>query len=372
MTMAYNTIVVDNGSGTCKAGFGGDEAPKAVFPSVVGFPHHQGLKFGGKDCYVGNEAQSMRGILTLKYPMDDTIYTNWDDNIKIWHHAFFNELRVDPEEHQVLLTEPPLNLRTNREKMFEIMFETFNTRGMYLALQPMLSLYAYDRTTGIVLECGDGASHTVPLFNGVEFPNAGHQWDLGGRDITDYLTKKLNERGYHFTTIAEREMVRQVKEKMCYVTPEFPEEMGTGAKSSSREEIYELPDGQMIIIGNERFRCPEALFRPSLLGMNYPGIHEHVYMSIKKSFSGMQRELFDNIVLSGGSTMYPGFAERIEKEITALAPPSMMVRVLTLPRRNYGVWIGGSKLTTDPTFQQMVITRNEYKEFGPYIAYVMS
>ena len=284
--MAYNTLVVDNGSGTCKAGFGGDEAPRAVFPSVVGFPSHQGLKFGGKDCYVGNEAQSMRGILNLKYPMEDTSNTNWDDMERIWHHALFNELRVDPKEHQILLTEPPIKLWSNREKTTEIMFETFNTRGMYLALRPMLSLYACDRVTGMVIECGDGVSHTVPIYRGVEFVNAIHQWDLGGRDITDYLIKMLNERGYHFTTIAEREMVQQVKEKMCYVTPQFQEEVGTGAKSSSREDVYELPDGQVITIGNERFRCPEALFQPSLLGMNYAGIHEYAYRSIMKSCNG--------------------------------------------------------------------------------------
>merc|ERR1712243_67334 len=170
------------------------------------------------------------------------------------------------------------------------MFETFNTPAMYVAIQAVLSLYASGRTTGIVLDSGDGVSHTVPIYE-----------------------------GYSFTTTAEREIVRDIKEKLNYVALDFEQEMATAAASTGLEKSYELPDGQVITIGNERFRCPEALFQPSFLVMESCGIHETTYNSIMKCDVDIRKDLYANTVLSGGTTMYPGIADRMQKEITALA-----------------------------------------------------
>ncbi|CAA6673442.1 unnamed protein product [Spirodela intermedia] len=320
-------LVCDNGTGMVKAGFAGDDAPRAVFPSIVGRPRHTGVMvgMGQKDSYVGDEAQS-----------------------NLASH-FLQRVACCPEEHPVLLTEAPLNPKANREKMTQIMFETFNTPAMYVAIQAVLSLYASGRTTGIVLDSGDGVSHTVPIYEGYALHP--HR----ARVLVHHHGREGNRAGHQGEAGLHR--------------LDYEQELETAKTSSSVEKSYELPDGQIITIGAERFRCPEVLFQPSMIGMEAAGIHETTYNSIMKCDVDIRKDLYGNIVLSGGSTMFPGIADRMSKEITALAPSSMKIKVVAPPERKYSVWIGGSILASLSTFQQMWISKAEYDESGPAIVH---
>lgn len=355
----------------CKAGVTGDDAPRAVFPAVVGKPKTQGVMIGidKKECYIGEEAMAKKGVLKLGYPIAHGIVEDWDGMQEVWHHCFYNELRLSPEDHPTLLTEAPKNPKANREKMISILFESFNVPACYVQIQAVLSLYAAGRTTGIVLDSGDGVSHTVPIYDGYSIPHAVKNIPLAGRDVTHYLAKILTERGHSFTTSAELEIVRDIKEKHGYVALDFDEEMEKFNKSSAGEVSYELPDAQVITIGNELFRGPEMLFQTDLIGKEHPGIGKATYDSIMECDIDVRKELYGNVILSGGTTCITGLPERVNKEIVKRCPGNMKVKVVAQPERKFMVWIGGSVMAALSTFQAMWITKSEFDEVGAGIVH---
>ena len=364
-------IIIDTGSGVIKAGFSGDATPCAVCPSIVGRPRHRSVMVGmnTKDYFVGDQVNSMRGVLSLNYPIENGIVNNWDDMEKIWNHTMYDLLRIAPEEHPVLLTEAPLNPKTNREKTIEIMFEKFNVPSTYISIQAILSLYASGRTTGLVLDSGDGVTHAVPIFEGYCIPKAIMRLDLAGRDLTNHLKDMLTERGYQFNTTAEREIVRDIKEKLCYVASNYEEELAKAKNDSSLEKTYMLPDGNTVTIGDERFRIPEGLFDPSLIGKEISGIQNLIFECVNKCDIDLKKPLFENVVLSGGTTMLPGIDNRLTAELKALVPDLVEPKVSGSPERKYSVWIGGSILCSLPSFEDLWITKKEYEEFGPSIVH---
>jgi actin len=249
------------------------------------------------------------------------------------------------------------------------MFETFNVPSFYVGIQAVLSLYSSGRVTGIVLETGHSISQIVPIYEDYHLSNAILRLKFAGRDLTAWLQNILNERGYTFTTSAERETVCDIKEKLAHVALDFEAELQKTATATDCNVSYTLPDGNEIVIANERFRCPELLFKPSFNEFDFDGIDHLVFDSIMKCDIDVRKDMYTNIIIAGGTTMFPGLSQRIEKEILRLAPPAMTVKVVVPPERKYAVWIGASILASLATFPQMAITHKEYNDAGPGIVH---
>jgi len=364
-----NTVVVlDNGSGMVKAGFAGEEAPQCVFPAIVGRPKNASAMMGTnqKNEYIGDEAAQKRGILNLNYPIAAGIVESWEDMEKVWHHTFYNELRVSPNEIKgVLLTEAPRNPKANREKMVQIMFETFEVQNIYVAIQAVMSLYSAGRTTGLVTDSGDGVTNTVPVFEGFSLPHAVEKMEIAGRVLTNYLQKLLLEAGHNFTSAAELEIVREIKEELCYVAQNYDEEKEACSKNAEMDKQYTLPDKAVITIpGSVRIGAPELIYKPQLNGMSCKSIDGLAWASVSASDIDVRRELCKNIIMSGGSTMYEGMADRLKQELVNRAPSGAEIRVVAAADRKYAVWKGGSTLASLSTFASSWVTKEDYEEHG--------
>ena len=378
-------VVIDNGSAMIRAGFAGRDGPRAVFPSIVGRPPSTSCETRRKDVYIGDEAQAKRGILNLVHPIEDGIIQSWDHMETLWKHTFYNELRVAPEEHPVLLTDAPMTPKANREKMTQIMFEALSVPAMHVITDAALSLYTSGRTTGVVVDSGHGVSHTVPVCEGSVVAHGIQRMGVAGKALTDYMSKLLNEAGYSLTTTAELEVVAHIKETLCHVSLNYDDDMRKFAEESESNKTYELPDGRTIKVTNQRFRCPEALFNPFLVNSEDEGLPETLCRSAEKTFHGHhdrtkfkweQKDFWQHIVLSGGSTLFPGMRERLHQKLTTICPticPYSMIDFVKVanvgPNTVYSVWIGGSILASLDTFKAMMITQDEFHDVGDSIVH---
>lgn len=355
-------IVLDCGSGTVKAGFSSHEKPVCHLPSVIGRPRLPGVVsgMGLKDCFVGSDAYNKRGVLSLRYPIEHGIVVNWDDMELLWQHTFQNELRVEASQYPILLTEATLNPMANKEKAAEMLFESFNVPSMHIVVQTLMSLYGSGRTTGCVLESGDGVTHCIPIYEGYSLPHAILRLDMGGRDLTDYFAKLMDEKGHEFSSISDREVLGRIKEKMCYVAADLQEELEHPERLMG---TYELPDGRVLDLTDERVQVPEALFNPLVVGLEQDGIHKVVYDSIMRCDMDLRRQFFKNIVLAGGNTLFPNLDNRLQEEVQSMLPEAVSVRVASQTDRRFGVWKGAS-IVASMGRPDMWVTREEYNEDG--------
>lgn len=252
----------------------------------------------------------------------------------------------------------------DRRKIVQIMFETFNVPSMSLGNDSVLALYAAGRLDGVVLDSGYGVTYVVPCAKGFAIPDSIIRVDFGGKDLTDYLSKLLNESGHSLGAAT----VEDIKKKLCYVARTYQGEMRAAESLGTVDQSYELPDGKTITVGSERFKCPEALFNPELAGVQSAGIHQLIFDAVMKSDPALHKEMFSNIVISGGNTMFQGLADRLENELKKLAPKETDIKIIAPPTRDNSVWIGGSILAALPNFKDVLITKQAYDEKGPSVA----
>nr|CAD1836605.1 unnamed protein product [Ananas comosus var. bracteatus] len=380
-------VVCDN---VCEVWVCCENFPTSVFPCVVGRPllrYEESLQEQElTDIVVGAACAELRHQLDISYPVNNGIVQNWDDMGHVWDHAFYSELKVDPTECKILLTDPPLNPVKNREKMVETMFEKYNFSGVFIQIQAVLTLYAQGLLTGLVIDSGDGVTHVVPVVDGYSYPHLTKRMNVAGRHITSYLVDLLSRRGYAMNKSADFETVREIKEKLCYISYDYKREYQLGLETTILVKSYTLPDGRVIKVGTERFQAPEALLLLELLAkfitvqelidVEGDGMADMAFRCIQEMDIDNRMMLYQHIVLSGGSTMYPGLPSRLEKEILDRyldvvlkgnkdGLKKLRLRIEDPPRRKHMVYLGGAVLAgimkDAPEFW---ITKQEYQEEG--------
>lgn len=386
---ARRPIVCDTGTGMMKAGFAGEQEPALMFPTLLGRPM---LRYdcqdlaGGRDLsdlMIGDDANAARSLLQLSRPIQNGVVQNWDDMEAVWEYTFAR-LGIDPSQHKIVQTEAALNPPKNRERIVQTMFEKYGFEAVNVSVQAILALSSQGLTSGFVVDSGDGVTHLVPVTEGYLEPALVQRVNLAGRHVTEHLMKLLVGQGQPLNSSADFETVREVKQRLCYVAHDPAAERRLAQETTLVDRQYVLPDSRVMKVGSERFLAPEILFDPSLQGREQSeGLSEMVFNTIRRSDMGVQKGYFSHIVLSGGTTMFPGFSSRLERELRQLYLERVLrgdrsraakfrCNVEDPPRRQHMVFHGASILA-DAYEQQpdtpWWITRKEYQECGPSVVH---
>ena len=375
-------IIIDIGSGIIKAGISGQESPKTIFPNYIGEPKYSKVlrSFSKsnqemKEQYIGKDCSKYLGILKLRYPVKNGIFENEQDILTVFKYIYQN-LEINNEEireHPILITEPLLNPYSNREKIASALFENLSAPAIFFASQPILSLFSTSNTSGVILESGEGVTQSCVVYEGYSIPNSYIRNNYGGRDVTDYFQTLLKKQGYSFSTTSEFEIVRKIKEEICFTIVGSSSnnplsnisnlELGNKNKSES-SNTYNLPDGNAIKIGEEKSLAPEILFNPSIIGSEHLSFQEMIVTSINKVDIDLRKNLFNNILISGGNTLFKGIQEKFHTEIKYLSPKNMKVRIHSPGNRLLSCWTGGNVISTLEIFKKMWVTKDDWGEKG--------
>ena len=366
MAMSYlarPTVVLDTGSGDVKAGFSGEDCPTVEFRPLVGRYRHSRTSvtvpgLGNHSSLVGETVHQYRSALSVTNVLEAANVPNYLNMEQILAHSF-DLLDVDPSQHSVLLSD--LGTVPAKEVTCQVMFETFQSPSLHLEHPAVLSLYGSGRCTGLVFLSGEGTTLLYPVYEGFTISTGVSRHSVTGGDLTNNLQKLLQARS-DLTPANFRDLglVREMKERVCSVAMDYRQETEVNIFTRS----YRLPDGQIIKVGNERFLCPEAFFQPSLLGKEDPGVHQTLYNSIQSCDLDVRRSLYSNIIMSGGSTLFPGFSDRLMKEMSELTPRLLKPKIHNIPWRKYLVWTGGSIYSSISSYKAGFVSKEEYEEHG--------
>lgn len=374
------SIIIDNGSNTCKAGFSSDDMPRVEIPTVIGKPISLGEEDvkdeeeNQLDIFVGEEAISKGGILDLLYPINNSIIENFDTMKKVWNHIFYNELLAETKSYPVIVSESPFAPYSSKLEMARVLFEELNVERLYITNTSTLALYANGRTTGIVVDVGHKMTSCVPIYEGFVLNHAVNKIELGGYHLTNYLSTLINSNlpeDQHFVNQNQISMINELKEKICVVAEDYDSEFKR-LQDTKKVDSYIFPEGggKEIKYSAEKFQCPELLFQPNLFGKDSSGIHELCFKAINRCDADIIKDLFFNTVLCGGSTLFMKIQSRFKKELQSLAPTGKTVNIIAPPERKYSAWLGGSIIACLENFgKTMFVSRKEYNDNGADVIY---
>ncbi len=366
-----------------KAGFSDDDVPRVVIPTVLGRPAsnsgpqpeqaevEEDDKNEQIDIFVGEEALNKGGTLQLSRPIVKGEISDYDTMELIWKHIFYNELLTETKTHSVIVTEAPFATYENRKKMAEILFDNLGVESLYITNNSTLALYANGKTTGTVVDIGYQTTSFVPIYEGFVLNHAVTKVDTGGKDLTDYFAYIIGQRSDNdkFTNEGQKSMINELKEKICEVAEDYDSQIKKCLDQKILEE-YNLPDGSKVHIGPEKYQCPELLFQPQFFQKDHYGLHEQTFKSIKRCDEDIEKDLFQNVILCGGSSLFLKIRKKFEKELQSLAPTGKTVKVIAPPERKFSAWLGGAILSSMTNFKNtMFVSKKEWMENGQNVIY---